>query len=63
MPKSRLKRFLIKFFSFLKVLAVAWMVGIANSIKQEQRSMDDTNYTVEWHDETLDDEPFDELDS
>ena len=63
MPKSRIKRLLIRFGQFLRVMMVAWMVGIANSINQEGRFMDETNYTVEWHDETADDEPFEELDT
>ena len=39
-------------------MIVAYMVGIANSINQEQRPMDDTNYRIEWHDERADDDPF-----
>jgi len=58
MPKSKIKRFFLAFFSFMRILMVAWMVGIANSIKQEQRSMDDTNYKIEWRDEQADDDPF-----
>lgn len=61
MPKSRLKRFLIKLGAYLRIIMVAWMVGIANSIKQESRFMDDTNYRIEQSDEKTDDEPFEEL--
>lgn len=35
------------------------MVGVANSIKQEDRFMDDTFYQIEVRDEQSDDEPFD----
>lgn len=61
MPKSRLKRFFLATLSFTRLLIVAWMVGIANSIKQEAHFMDDTNYKIEWRDEQADDEPFEEL--
>ena len=37
---------------------VAWMVGIANSVKQESRFMDDTNYQIEIKEEQSDDDPF-----
>ncbi|GAB5525666.1 MAG: hypothetical protein Roseis2KO_35380 [Roseivirga sp.] len=61
MPKSRIKRFLIKFGSYLRIFIVAWMVGIANSMKQESRFMDDTNYRIEQTDEKTNDDPFEEL--
>ena len=61
MPKSRIKRFMIKLLAYLRIFMVAWMVGIANSIKQESRFMDDTNYRIEQTDEKTDDEPFEEL--
>lgn len=35
------------------------MVGMANSIKQEERFMDDTFYQIEVNDEQSDDEPLD----
>jgi hypothetical protein len=41
------------------MLIVAYMVGMANSIKQEERFMDDTFYQIEVKDEQSDDEPFD----
>ncbi len=62
MPKSRIKRFLLASLSYLRVLIVAWMVGIANSINQESRFMDETNYRIEQQHEITDDEPFEELD-
>ena len=58
MPKSRVKRFFLACLGYLRILMVAWMVGIANSIKQEQRAMDDTNYRIELRDEQSDDDPF-----
>lgn len=58
MPKSRIKRFFLAALGYLRILMVAWMVGIANSIKQEQRSMDDTNYKIEVQDKQSDDDPF-----
>ena len=61
MPKSRIKRFFLAALGFMRLLIVAWMVGIANSIKQEAHFMDDTNYKIEWRDEQADDEPFEEL--
>ena len=61
MPKSRIKRFFLAALGFLRLLIMAWMVGIANSIKQEQRSMDDTNYKIEWRSEETDDDPFKEI--
>lgn len=35
------------------------MVGMANSIKQEERFMENTFYQIEVKDEQSDDEPFD----
>jgi hypothetical protein len=40
---------------------VAWMIGIANSINQEAKFMDDTHVKTEWVDEQSDDEPFKEI--
>ena len=45
----------------MRVLMMAWMIGIANSIKQESRPMDETNYKIEVVEEQEDDEPFEEL--
>lgn len=61
MPKSRIKRFFLAALGYLRVLAVAWMVGIANCIKQENRFMDETNYRIEVRQEQDDDEPFEDL--
>ena len=58
MPKSRVKRFFLACLGYLRILMVAWMVGIANSINQDHRFMDDTNYKIEWRDEQADDDPF-----
>ncbi len=58
MPKSRIKRFFLAALGYMRILMVAWMVGIANSIKQEQRAMDDTNYKIEVQDKQADDDPF-----
>ncbi|WP_323757854.1 hypothetical protein [Roseivirga sp.] len=61
MSKFKFQKLLLKTFAFFRVLIVAWMVGIANSVKQENRFMDDTNYQVEVNEEQSDDEPFEEL--
>lgn len=46
----------------MRIMMIAWMVGIANSMKQENRFMDETNYRVETRAEINDDDPFDDLD-
>lgn len=58
MPKSRFKVLLLKVFSLLKVLIVAWMIGIANCVKQESKFMEDTFIKTELMEEQEDDEPF-----
>ncbi len=45
----------------MRILMVAWMIGIANSFKQEARFMDETHYKIEVVEEQEDDEPFEEL--
>lgn len=60
MPKSKIQRWLISALSFLRVLFVAWMIGIANSINQEAKFMDDTHVKTELVEEQEDDEPWPE---
>ncbi len=60
MPKSKIQRWLISTLSFLRVLFVAWMIGIANSINQEAKFMDDTHVKTELVEEQEDDEPWPE---
>jgi len=45
----------------MRVFFVAWMIGIANSINQEAKFMDDTHIKTELVEEMEDDEPFDVL--
>lgn len=52
-------KYFLQLVGFARVVMMAWMVGIANSIKQENRFMDDTYYQIEVKDEQSDDEPFD----
>ena len=59
MPRSKVHILFIKFLSFLRVLIVAYMVGVANSIKQESWFMEDTFVKTELVEEQEDDEPFD----
>ncbi len=61
MPKSRVKRFFIFLLRSIRIVIMAWMIGIANSIKQEAKFMDETTYKVEVREEQEDDEPFEEL--
>lgn len=58
MPKSKIHRWFLSALSFMRVLFVAWMVGIANSINQEAKFMDDTNVKTELVEEQEDDEPL-----
>ena len=58
MPRSKVHILFRKFLSFLRVLIVAYMVGVANSIKQEGRFMEDTFVKTELVEEQEDDEPF-----
>lgn len=58
MPKSKVRLLLIRFFSFLRMLAVAYMVGIANIVKQESKFMEDTFVKTELKEGQEDDEPF-----
>lgn len=58
MPKSKIHRWLLSGLSFLRVLFVAWMIGIANSINQEAKFMDDTHVKTELVEEQEDDEPL-----
>jgi len=58
MPKSRVKRFFLAVLGYMRILIVAWMVGIANCVNQDHRFMDDTNYKIEVQDKQSDDDPF-----
>lgn len=58
MPKSKIHRWFLLAFSYLRVLFVAWMIGIANSINQEAKFMDDTHVKTELVEEQEDDEPL-----
>ena len=58
MPKSRVKRFFLAFLKTLRIIIMAWMIGIANSMKQEARFMDETNYKIEVVHKVSDDDPF-----
>ncbi len=61
MPKSKIRRWLHSGLSLMRVFFVAWMIGIANSINQEAKFMDDTHIKTELVEEMEDDEPFDQL--
>jgi len=61
MSKSKLNRLLFRAFSFARMLMMAWMIGIANSINQEGKFMDDTHIKTELVEEQEDDEPFDAI--
>lgn len=58
MPKSKVRLLIIRFFSFLRMLAVAYMVGVANIVKQESKFMEDTFVKTELVEEQEDDEPL-----
>ena len=58
MPRSKVYILFSRFLSFLRVLMVAYMVGVANGIKQESRFMEDTFVKTELVEEQEDDEPF-----
>ena len=61
MPKSRVKRLFIYLMRSLRLLIVAYMMGIANIVKEESRFMDESNYKIEVVEEQEDDEPFEEI--
>lgn len=61
MPKSRVKRLFIYLMRSLRLLMVAYMMGIANIVKEESRFMDESNYKIEVTQEQEDDEPFEKL--
>jgi len=58
MPRSKVYIIFRKFLSFLRLLMVAYMVGMANSIKQESKFTEDTFIKTELVEEQEDDEPF-----
>ena len=55
--KKNLKRFGL----FLRTLMLAYMVGIANIVKEETRYIDDSHIQNEYKHEITDDEPLEEL--
>ena len=60
MPRSKVGLLFRKFLSFLRLLVVAYMVGIANIVKQESKFMEDTFVKTELVEEHEDDEPLEE---
>ena len=60
MPRSKVGLLFIKSLSFLRLLVVAYMVGIANIVKQESKFMEDTFVKTELVEEHEDDEPLEE---
>ncbi|MFY0591207.1 hypothetical protein [Roseivirga sp.] len=61
MPKSKVKKLLLYLLRTMRIMMVAYMMGIANIVKQESRFMDDSLYKIEVVEEQEDDEPFEEL--
>lgn len=61
MPKSRVKRLFIYIMRLMRMAIVAYMMGIANIVKDESRFRDESNYKIEVTQEQEDDEPFEEL--
>ena len=60
MSKSKIRKWLSSLLAFMRVLFMAWMIGIANSVNQEGKFMDDTHIKTELLEEQEDDEPFEE---
>ncbi|OEJ99693.1 hypothetical protein [Roseivirga misakiensis] len=61
MSKSKAKRLIHFILRSMRIMMVAYMMGIANIVKQESRFMDDSLYKIEVVQEQEDDEPFEEL--
>ena len=61
MPKSKVKRLFIYLMRSLRLLIVAYMMGIANIVKEESRFLEDTHYKIEMVEEQEDDEPLEEI--
>ncbi len=55
------KKHLKRLFKFLRTLMLAYMVGIANIVKEETRYIDDSHIQNEYKHEATDDEPLEEL--
>lgn len=58
MPRSLFKRLFSRLLAFIRVFLMAWMIGIANSVKQEGRFMEDTFIKTELMEEQEDDDSF-----
>lgn len=63
MPKSRVERAFIWLLRNLRIVIMAWMIGIANAFQQKAEFMDEPAYRIEQIEETENGEPFEELES
>lgn len=50
-----------RLFRFLRTLMLAYMVGVANIVKEETRFIDDSHIQNEYQHEATDDEPLEKL--
>lgn len=58
MPHKPQASFAKRVLAFLRMLMLAYMVGMANSIKHERNFMEDTFIKTELVEEQEDDDPF-----
>lgn len=63
MPKSRVERALIWLLRNLRIVIMAWMIGIANAFQQKAEFMDEPAFRIEEIEEMENGEPFEELES
>jgi len=63
MPKSRVERALIWLLRNLRIVIMAWMIGIANAFQQKAEFMDEPAFRIEQIEEMENGEPFEELES
>ncbi len=63
MPKSKAKRALIWLLRNMRIVIMAWMIGIANAFQQKAEFMDEPAFRIEQIEETENGEPFEDLES
>ena len=63
MPKSRVERAFIRLLRNLRIVIMAWMIGIANAFQHKAEFLDEPAYRIEQIEETENGEPFEAFDS
>jgi hypothetical protein len=62
MADSKFKRFFRKLVQLMKTMMLAYMVGLANIVKEETRFIEDTPTKIEYKHEVTDDEQIRDVD-